>query len=150
MTQHITDKITAEKSAATCDEQTHTKDLARVALGINDEPRVWWECERCAACCRWPGFVRVSEGEIAAIASYVGIGEMEFIQHHTRLRPDRQGLALLDQADGSCIYLEKGECKIQAVKPGQCRGFPNTWNFPGWREICQAKPVPWKESPVHP
>ena len=45
--------------------------------------------------------------------------------------------------------LEDGKhCRIQAVKPRQCAGFPNTWNFPGWRDECEAIPVPlgeWKK-----
>jgi hypothetical protein len=30
------------------------------------------------------------------------------------------------------------------VKPEQCSGFPNKWNFPGWRQVCEAIPVPIK------
>jgi hypothetical protein len=28
------------------------------------------------------------------------------------------------------------------VKPEQCAGFPNKWNFTGWRQVCEAIPVP--------
>lgn len=38
--------------------------------------------------------------------------------------------------------LDGDECRIQEVKPVQCRGFPNTWNFPGWEKECQAIEVP--------
>ena len=95
-------------------------------------------CERCTNCCRWPGDVKVSEKEITAIASFLKIEEAEFIGTHTRLRSDRRGLSLIDQPDGACIFLEGQDCKIQPVKPQQCRGFPNAWNFPGWREVCEA------------
>ncbi len=78
--------------------------------------------------------------EIAAIARHVGVAEDDFIQRFTRLRPNRDGLALLDKANGECAFLEGHDCAIQAVKPGQCRGFPNTWNFPGWRDSCEAVP----------
>jgi hypothetical protein len=30
---------------------------------------------------------------------------------------------------------------VQAVKPQQCRDFPNLWNFPGFEKICRAIPV---------
>ena len=41
--------------------------------------------------------------------------------------------------DGACIFLEGvNTCLIQPVKPEQCRGFPNAWNFPGWRDMCEA------------
>ena len=100
-----------------------------------------YQCQRCTACCRWPGFVRITEAEIPRIAAHLGLEEEEFIQRFTRLTPQRSGLALLDKPDGSCLYLENGGCALQAVKPGQCLGFPNTWNYPGWRETCQAIPV---------
>jgi hypothetical protein len=85
-------------------------------------------CQRCTNCCRWPGDVKVSEKEITAIASFLEIEEAEFIGTHTRLRSDRRGLSLIDQPDGACIFLEG-------------RGFPNAWNFPGWREVCEATEI---------
>jgi uncharacterized protein len=106
-----------------------------------------YQCQRCTNCCRWPGFVRIEEAEIAPIARFLGVGEHDFIQHYLRLRPERDGLALIDKgpsADGTynheCIFLEGRDCRIQPVKPRQCAGFPNTWNFPGWREVCEALP----------
>jgi len=104
-------------------------------------PPVWYQCQRCTNCCRWPGLVRVSEVEITAIARYLELSENDFIQQFTRLRPDRQGLALTEMEDGACIFLGGGDCVIQPVKPHQCKGFPNTWNFPGWREVCEATPI---------
>jgi len=72
------------------------------------------------------------------------MSEWDFIQRHTRLLPNRGGLALTEAASGACIFLEERggsegvACAIQAVKPHQCKGFPNTWNFPGWRDVCEA------------
>jgi Fe-S-cluster containining protein len=101
---------------------------------------IHYHCQRCTACCRWPGFVKVDDVEIATIARYLGLSEDDFIQRYTRLRPQRDGLALIDKENHECIFLEGCDCAIQAVKPGQCAGFPNTWNFPGWREVCEAIP----------
>lgn len=98
-------------------------------------------CQRCGNCCRWPGFVRVSEDDIAAISGYLGLSEIEFIDRFTRLRPKRDGLALIDKPNGECIFFDGSGCTIQPVKPIQCRGFPNEWNFPGWRDSCDALPV---------
>ena len=40
---------------------------------------------------------------------------------------------------GSCVFLDgPNECRIQPVKPGQCVGFPNTWNFPGFEKKCRS------------
>ncbi len=103
-------------------------------------PSVHYQCQRCTNCCRWPGFVTVTQQEIAAIALHLGIDEHSFIQHHIRLRPQRDGLALLDKPNGECAFLDGRDCRIQAVKPIKCAALPNTWNFPGWRELCEAVP----------
>jgi len=95
-------------------------------------------CQRCTNCCRWPGFVKVGDEDITAIAAYLGMDERDFIDKFTRLRPSRDGLALIDQPDGACVFLERRDCRIQPMKPRQCTGFPNTWNFPGWRDVCEA------------
>ena len=103
---------------------------------------IHYACQRCTNCCRWPGFVKVGAAEIEAIAQHLGLSEDDFIQRYTRLRPQRDGLALIDKGDShECIFLEGRDCAIQPVKPGQCAGFPNTWNFPGWREVCEAVPA---------
>lgn len=101
---------------------------------------VFHECQRCTACCRWPGQVRLTDAEITRIAGFLQLGEGEFIQRHTRLRPDRRGLALQEQPDGACIFLEENLCTIQTVKPQQCRDFPNLWNYPGAEKNCRAIP----------
>ena len=101
---------------------------------------VFLECQRCTACCRWPGQVRLTTAEITRLAAFKGLSEYDFIQQFTRLTSDRRGLALLDQPDGACVFLEQGECTVQPVKPQQCRDFPNLWNFPGAAGVCRALP----------
>ena len=102
---------------------------------------VQYQCQRCTACCRWPGQVKVGEAELAAMAALLEKEEWAFIQEYTRLRPQRDGLALKDKANGECIFLDGNDCRVQDAKPIQCKGFPNTWNFPGWRSTCEAVPV---------
>jgi len=101
---------------------------------------IFHECQRCTACCRWPGQVRLREGELARLAAHLGMSEHDFIQQFMRLRPDRLGLALKEQPDGACIFLAGNECTVQPVKPQQCRDFPNLWNFPGFEKTCRAIP----------
>ena len=101
---------------------------------------IFHECQRCTACCRWPGQVRLSEAEITRLAAFVGLSEHEFIQRHTRLRHDRQGLSLQEKPNGECLFLNGNDCAVQAVKPQQCRDFPNLWNFPGFKKVCHAIP----------
>ena len=102
---------------------------------------IFLECQRCTACCRWPGQVRLSDAEIARMAAFKAMTEHDFIQQFTRLRPDRRGLSLTEKPNGECIFLDGGNCAVQPVKPQQCRDFPNLWNFPGFEKVCQAIPV---------
>ncbi len=106
------------------------------------EPDVYYVCRRCTACCRWPGDVRVEDHEIPAMAAHLGLTEAEFIAAFTRLRTNRQGLSLREKDNHECIMLDGIECRVHPVKPVQCRGFPNKWRFPGWRDVCQAEAVP--------
>lgn len=101
---------------------------------------IFLECQRCTACCRWPGQVRLTDAEIARLAAFNGVSEYDFIQRFTRLRHDRRGLALQEKPDGECIFLEGDRCRVQPVKPQQCRDFPNLWNFPGFEKTCRALP----------
>jgi Fe-S-cluster containining protein len=99
---------------------------------------IHYECVRCTECCRWPGQVELSEAEIARMAAFLGVSELEFIEIYTDLRPDRRGLALRDKPGGECVLLEGRDCLVQPVKPRQCREFPNGWSFPGFETLCRA------------
>lgn len=100
-------------------------------------------CQRCGNCCRWPGDVRVTDAEVAAIATFLGQELPEFTERYTRLNANRTGLSLIDKPDGECIFLQgRNICAIQPVKPAQCSGFPNEWQFPGWRDLCEAVEIP--------
>jgi Fe-S-cluster containining protein len=97
-----------------------------------------FQCQRCAACCRWPGEVRLTEEEIAQLAAFKGLQVVDFIQQYTRLNKNRIGLALTDKPNGECIFLDGKDCLIQSVKPKQCRDFPNGWSFEGVERDCRA------------
>lgn len=102
----------------------------------------YFQCQRCTNCCKWPGQVKLLDEDIVAIARHLGMSEWDFVQEYTEVRPTKDGLALKNRPNHECIFLEGRDCRVQPVKPFQCRGFPNTWNFPGWREVCEAIEVP--------
>ena len=80
------------------------------------EPGVWYQCQRCTNCCRWSGVVAVDDAEIAAIARFLEMSEWDFVQQYTRLRANRQGLALTEMPDGACVFLKGKDClKEEAV-----------------------------------
>ena len=104
--------------------------------------QIQYECTGCGACCRWEGYVRITEEEADAIANFLNVDTRSFVDRYTVLTRDRQGLSLREHEDGACIFLTAdNRCQINPVKPQQCRDFPNKWNFPGFEKICQAKIV---------
>lgn len=107
---------------------------------MTDAARRDFRCRCCGACCRIKdGIVRVSDGEIARIAAFLGLDEAEFIARETDLAPDRQGLALKSRPDGACAYLTPdNRCAINTVKPDKCRTFPFEWTNPDSHTICPA------------
>lgn len=101
---------------------------------------VRYQCQRCGNCCRWPGFVRLERGEEERIAAFLGLTPEQFVNEFCELHPNRQALSIKSRPNGECTMLDgRNVCAIQPVKPLQCAGFPNAWNFPGWREVCEAK-----------
>ncbi len=105
------------------------------------EPDVYYACQRCTACCKWPGDVRIETDEVTRIAEFLKLTDDEFLHQFTRLRTNRLGLSLIEKDNHECIMLDGDACRIHPVKPAQCDGFPNKWNFPGWRQVCEAIPV---------
>ncbi|MFO1514538.1 MAG: YkgJ family cysteine cluster protein [Verrucomicrobiota bacterium] len=101
---------------------------------------VFHDCQRCTACCRWPGQVRLTEEEITRLAVFNQLSEPDFIQRFTRLTHDRRGLALQEKPSGSCVFLVGNDCSVQSVKPQQCRDFPNLWRHPDADKLCRAIP----------
>lgn len=86
-----------------------------------------FSCSGCGECCRWSGSVVLTENDIAVLAAHLDMEPDEFIARHTRLAPNRKQLALLDQQDGSCAFLQGDRCSIYEARPQQCRTFPFAW-----------------------
>ena len=84
--------------------------------------------------------MRLTDGEIAGLAAFKELSEVDFIQRFTRLTADRRGLALMEKLNGECVFLNGNDCAVEPVKPQQCRDFPNLWHFPGFEQVCKAVP----------
>jgi Fe-S-cluster containining protein len=113
---------------------------------VSLDHETYYVCQRCTACCKWHGDVRLEDDEIPAIAAYLKLSEQEFLDQFTRLRTNRQGLSLIEKSNHECIMLDGNACRIHPVKPSQCAGFPNKWNFPGWQQVCEAKAIPMSDA----
>ena len=89
-------------------------------------------CQRCGACCRWPGSVLLEDTDIEEAAVVLGLAAETFIENHTVLARNRAQLTLRENADGSCEFLNPdGSCRIYAARPKQCRDFPHGWHVDG-------------------
>lgn len=74
------------------------------------------------------------------MAGFLGLAEADFVERYTRLRGNRGGLALNERPNFECVFLDGSDCRVQPVKPQQCRDFPNLWRFPGCEARCRAVP----------
>lgn len=99
-------------------------------------------CARCGACCRQAGEVRLRPDEIEPIARFLNMTAHEFAAAYTNLRPDRCGLILTETQNGACIFITDNLCRIQPVKPRQCRAYPHAWHIPGEEQFCRARRRP--------
>ena len=83
--------------------------------------------------------MRLQDNEAEAIARFLCLTIHDFTAAYTRLRANRSGLILAEAADGACIFLQDNLCRIQSVKPRQCRDYPETWHIPGEEQFCHAR-----------
>jgi len=96
-----------------------------------------FKCRGCGACCRQNGYVRLGVKEPDIIADFLNMDVRDFIETFTCLTRDRNGLSIIDAPDGACIFLDNNGCRINPVKPAQCRDFPVKWRFSGFEQICE-------------
>lgn len=81
-------------------------------------------CTQCGNCCTGqPGFVWVTDTELAEIAQFRNEPVEQVVGLYTRL--ERQRRSLKEKANNDCIFYdrEKG-CTIYPVRPVQCRTWP--------------------------
>jgi len=97
-----------------------------------------FRCRCCGACCRIKdGICRVSDAEIARIATFLGRTEADFIANETEVAPDRKTLMLKSRPDGACAWLtDDNRCRIHPVKPDKCRTFPYEWMNADSASVC--------------
>jgi Fe-S-cluster containining protein len=78
-------------------------------------------CRRC--CGGSPGFVWVSEEEIARIAAHMKLSVKDFELSYIREMPSgRKSIRELRNYD--CILLDEKGCSVYEARPQQCRTYP--------------------------
>jgi Fe-S-cluster containining protein len=103
-----------------------------------------FRCTRCGHCCTGsPGYVWVSEEELAAIAQYRHESVQQVVGLYTRAA--HRGRSLREKANGECIFYDRNEgCTVYPVRPRQCRTWPfwesNVRSPQAWQRTCQECP----------
>jgi Fe-S-cluster containining protein len=103
-----------------------------------------FECTRCGKCCTGePGYVWVTDEELAAIAKFLGRPAGEVRELYSRRARGRRSLR--ERANGDCVFWdrEKG-CTVYPVRPPQCRTWPfwesNVATPEDWDRTCRVCP----------
>ena len=84
----------------------------------------------------FPGDVFVTDGEIAAMAAFLGMTDDEFRASFVRPASGFR-LSLRERGDDECVMLDRDGCSVYPVRPSQCR------TFPFWPEILSS-PHAWE------
>lgn len=92
-----------------------------------------FECHRCGNCCKGEGAVAITTAEAKRMADHLGQALKPFLKQYT-IRVSRGLWWLLDQPGEEqwCVFLTRDEtglhgCRVNEVKPEQCRDFPRRW-----------------------
>ncbi len=93
-------------------------------------------CKGCGACCRWSGYVHLSDKDIKRVSSFLGMSDRDFVDEYTQVTDNRQGLSIIEKEDGNCIFYNesKKNCDIYGARPKQCRDFPYRWQVKSMKE----------------
>ena len=116
------------------------------------EERRWYsqglrfECTQCGNCCTGaPGFVWVTEEEIAAIAGMLGEPDIaRFEKLFVRQVKDRK--SLVEFPNGDCVFFDnqRRTCRVYSERPRQCRTWPfwdsNLKTPEAWKQTCEICP----------
>jgi Fe-S-cluster containining protein len=104
-----------------------------------------FECTQCGNCCTGaPGYVWMSDEEIARLAGLLTIPIAEFCRRYVRKVRGRQ--SLLEHASGDCVFLDSSSrrCRVYQARPQQCRSWPfwdsNLRSPQAWQATCDVCP----------
>lgn len=108
-------------------DEERIEEFKRHILQPNDT--FTFSCDMCGNCCRNRDEpILMTGADIFRIAKGLGISTLEVLFKHTRgYIGDTTHLpvaVLKERLDGSCSFLRKGKCTIQAFKPTPCALYP--------------------------
>jgi uncharacterized protein len=110
-----------------------------------ESPGPWYagglafECTQCGNCCTGePGFVWLTDDELAALAAFLKEPIDEVRAVHTRTARGKR--TIREKANGDCVFYDRKKgCTVYPVRPAQCR----TWPF--WESNVET-PEDWERT----
>ncbi|MFH1752584.1 MAG: YkgJ family cysteine cluster protein [Candidatus Omnitrophota bacterium] len=96
-----------------------------------------FQCLCCGDCCRWGGYVYITEDDVKRISGYLSMTEFDFVNTYAEMI-HRPRLTLKTKKDGSCIVQDGNVCSIHPVKPKQCSDFPDFWRIKDIESFCNG------------
>ena len=104
-----------------------------------------FKCTGCGDCCTGaPGFVWVTNDEIAKLAAGIKVEVDFFEKNYVRRVGIRK--SLVEFPNGDCVFFdnESRRCQVYEVRPRQCRTWPfwdsNLKSPEAWKETCETCP----------
>lgn len=104
-----------------------------------------FECTGCGQCCTGaPGYIWVTDEEIAQIADQLQMNIDDFRRQYVRTVGNKQSLTEREASPGNydCVFLKDKKCQIYSVRPKQCRTFPwwpqNLKSLEDWQHAARS------------
>lgn len=113
-----------------------------------------FSCTGCGQCCTGaPGYIWVTEEEMATIAQHLQLTLEEFAHRFIRRVKGRYSL-LEHPKTYDCVFLKDKKCQIYEVRPTQCRTYPwwpqNLRSPQDWQEAARFCEGIYPEAPLVP
>lgn len=103
-----------------------------------------FHCKRCGRCCTGEGYVNLDADECETIAKFLETPLEKFLEYFTiEMTGFERWLVDAEGDDRPCVFLLRDDdgiasCRIEAVKPRQCRDFPYKWRRADAKDWCKG------------
>lgn len=101
-----------------------------------------FSCTQCGKCCTGsPGYVWISDEEIAQMAEFLKLTIADFKRLYARRVGQRFALVERKSKNHSCVFYENQKCQVYAARPLQCRAYPfwqeNLLSESNWKQTAE-------------
>ena len=86
-----------------------------------------FECKKCGKCCRWEGYVFVTQEDIKKLADHLDMTVEEAKDKYTKEVDGKRVLKDKEKSD-DCVFLKENLCDIFSAAPKQCHVCPDKYD----------------------